>query len=88
MATRGLYARMCRGRRWRIFQLSGYGLPEDERDRIKFLLDHGEIGYDQDLPFEQRLRDVIGLEIGDGTPRIMNGIVAREVFGREFMPYR
>jgi len=30
---------------------------------------HGWTGYDQDMPFEQRLRDVIGLEIGDGTPR-------------------
>jgi cyclohexanecarboxyl-CoA dehydrogenase len=49
---------------------------------------HGWLGYDQDLPFDQRLRDVIGLEIGDGTPQIMKGIVAREIFGREFMPYR
>jgi cyclohexanecarboxyl-CoA dehydrogenase len=49
---------------------------------------HGWIGYDQDLPFEQRLRDVIGLEIGDGTPEIMKGIVAREMFGREFVSYR
>lgn len=49
---------------------------------------HGWMGYDQSLPFEQRLRDVIGLEIGDGTPEVMKGIVARETFGREFMPYR
>lgn len=49
---------------------------------------HGWMGYDQSLPFEQRMRDVIGLEIGDGTPEVMKGIVARETFGREFMPYR
>lgn len=49
---------------------------------------HGWLGYDQDLPFEQRYRDVVGLEIGDGTPEIMKGIIARETFGREFMPYR
>lgn len=49
---------------------------------------HGWIGYDQDLPHEQRLRDVIGLEIGDGTPEIMKGIIAREVFGREYVSYR
>jgi cyclohexanecarboxyl-CoA dehydrogenase len=49
---------------------------------------HGWTGYDQDMPFEQRLRDVIGLEIGDGTPEIMKGIIARETFGREFTPYK
>jgi cyclohexanecarboxyl-CoA dehydrogenase len=49
---------------------------------------HGWTGYDQDLPFEQRLRDVIGLEIGDGTPEIMKAIIARETFGREFTAYK
>lgn len=49
---------------------------------------HGWLGYDQDLPHEQRLRDVIGLEIGDGTPEIMKAIIARETFGREFAAYR
>ncbi len=49
---------------------------------------HGWTGYDQDMPFEQRLRDVIGLEIGDGTPEIMKAIIARETFGREFTAYK
>ncbi len=49
---------------------------------------HGHYGYNMDLPFEQRLRDAIGLEIGDGTPEIMKGIIAREVIGRDYMPYR
>jgi cyclohexanecarboxyl-CoA dehydrogenase len=49
---------------------------------------HGWIGYDQELPHEQRLRDVIGLEIGDGTPEIMKSVIARETFGREFLSYR
>ncbi len=49
---------------------------------------HGWMGYDQDLPHEQRLRDVIGLEIGDGTPEIMKAIIARETFGREFTSYK
>jgi cyclohexanecarboxyl-CoA dehydrogenase len=31
-----------------------------------------------DLPHQQRLRDVMGLEIGDGTAQIMNMIIARE----------
>jgi cyclohexanecarboxyl-CoA dehydrogenase len=49
---------------------------------------HGGTGYVQDLPHEQRLRDVIGLEIGDGTPAIMKALIARETFGREFSAYK
>jgi cyclohexanecarboxyl-CoA dehydrogenase len=52
------------------------------------LLLHGHYGYTQDLPLEQRLRDVIGLEIGDGTAQVSKIVVARELFGREFLPYR
>jgi cyclohexanecarboxyl-CoA dehydrogenase len=52
------------------------------------ILLHGWMGYDQELPHEQRLRDVIGLEIGDGTPEIMKAIIARETFGREFAAYK
>ena len=51
------------------------------------LLLHGHYGYTDELPFEQRLRDVIGLEIGDGTPEVMKIIVARELLGRESLPY-
>jgi len=42
------------------------------------LLMHGHAGYSTDLPFEQRLRDVLGLQIGDGTAQIMKMIIARE----------
>ena len=52
------------------------------------LLLHGHYGYTQDLPHEQRLRDVIGLEIGDGTAQVSKIVVVRELFGREFLPYR
>ncbi|MGH7325772.1 MAG: acyl-CoA dehydrogenase family protein [Candidatus Rokuibacteriota bacterium] len=51
------------------------------------LLLHGHYGYTDELPFEQRLRDVIGLEIGDGTAEVMKLIVARELLGRESLPY-
>ncbi len=46
---------------------------------------HGHYGYTKDYPVEQRLRDVVGQEIADGTPQIMKLIVAREMFGREFV---
>jgi cyclohexanecarboxyl-CoA dehydrogenase len=42
------------------------------------LLAHGHAGYSRELPFEQRLRDVMGLQIGDGTAEIMKLIIVRE----------
>ncbi len=49
---------------------------------------NGWMGYDNELAHGQRLRDVLGLQIGDGTPEIMKGVIAREIFGREFTAYR
>ena len=43
--TRGAYPNMYRDKLWRIFQLSGYGTAEDERDRILYLLEQGETGF-------------------------------------------
>jgi cyclohexanecarboxyl-CoA dehydrogenase len=50
------------------------------------LLLHGQFGYRTDLPIEQRLRDVLGLQIGDGTAQIMKLIIARQRLGRELAP--
>ncbi|MHB1710743.1 MAG: acyl-CoA dehydrogenase family protein [Acidimicrobiales bacterium] len=52
------------------------------------LILHGWAGYGTDLPFDQRLRDVMGLEIGDGTPEIMKAVIAREAFGPEYSAYK
>lgn len=49
------------------------------------LLMHGHGGYDQGL-LEQRLRDVLGFQIGDGTAQIMKTIVARTKAGRKAVP--
>lgn len=46
---------------------------------------HGHYGYTKDYPVEQRLRDVIGQIIADGAPQIMKIIVARDLFGRDFV---
>lgn len=43
----------------------------------------GHYGWSMDLPHQQRMRDVMGLEIGDGTAGIMKLIVARARAGRE-----
>ena len=51
------------------------------------LLTHGHYGWSFDLPHQQRLRDVMGLEIGDGTAQIMKLIIAREKAGRAAVQY-
>ena len=50
------------------------------------LLLHGQFGYKTDRPIEQRLRDVLGLQIGDGTAQIMKMIIARQAIGRQLAP--
>jgi len=51
----------------------------------QYLLSFGHHGWSIDLPHQQRLRDVMGLEIGDGTAQIM--IIARERVGRVAVQY-
>ena len=51
------------------------------------LLTFGHYGWSKDLPHQQRMRDVMGLEIGDGTAGIMKLIVARERIGRIAVQY-
>ena len=50
------------------------------------LLLHGQAGYKTDRPLQQRLRDVLGLQIGDGTAQIMKLIIARQKLGRALAP--
>lgn len=51
------------------------------------LLTFGHYGWTKDLAHQQRLRDVMGLEIGDGTAQIMKLIIAREKAGRVAVQY-
>ena len=46
------------------------------------LLTHGHGGYSNEMPFEQRLRDVMGMQIGDGTAQIMKMIIGRSYVGK------
>lgn len=50
------------------------------------LLTFGHLAYSTELPLSQRLRDVIGLEIGDGTAQASQLVIARNLLGREFAP--
>ena len=51
------------------------------------LLQFGHYGYSCEYPHEQRLRDVLAVEIADGTAQVQKIIIARELFGRDFLPY-
>ena len=44
-------------------------------------------GYSAELPYDRRMRDVMGLELGDGAPEIMKMVVAREVLRRQALAY-
>lgn len=62
--------------------------PEVSVETIrKCLILHGHYGYSNDFGIEKRLRDVQGQQIADGTPHVQKIVVARETFGREYLPY-
>jgi cyclohexanecarboxyl-CoA dehydrogenase len=50
------------------------------------LLTFGHAAWSEDNPQAQRLRDVMGFEIADGTAQIAKLVVARALFGREYAP--
>jgi len=51
------------------------------------LLTFGHYGWTRDTPHQRRMRDVMGLEIGDGTAGVMKLIIARERVGRAAIQY-
>jgi cyclohexanecarboxyl-CoA dehydrogenase len=48
---------------------------------------HGHYGYAKEFPFEQRMRDCLGMESADGPREVHHGIIAREMLGKEFAPF-
>jgi cyclohexanecarboxyl-CoA dehydrogenase len=64
-----------------------FGIREAFEALHTCILLSGWPGYSSELPHERRLRDVMGLELGDGSPEIMKMVVAREVFGRISLPH-
>ncbi len=50
------------------------------------LLTLGHVGYSTEHKVGQRLRDVIGLEIGDGTAQVSKMVISRELLGRAYAP--
>lgn len=46
---------------------------------------HGHVGWSTEMPLQQLLMDVSGLQIGDGTPQIQKLVIARELIGRDYV---
>jgi cyclohexanecarboxyl-CoA dehydrogenase len=86
---------------WHALSLRDAGLPHTaEAAMVKWmgpkaafdvihqcLLTFGHYGWSKDSPHQQRLRDVMGLEIGDGTAGVMKLVIARERIGRAAIQY-
>lgn len=52
------------------------------------MLIHGHSGYTADLPLEKNLRDVMGMEWGDGTANATKLVIARDYLGRDVVDGR
>lgn len=51
------------------------------------MLVFGFVGYSDEYAIEQRLRGVIGMELGEGANNIHKLIIARELIGNEALPF-
>lgn len=51
------------------------------------LLIHGFVGYSEDYPVEQRLRDTIGEELASGTAEMMKIIISQQIIGKIASPF-
>lgn len=73
-------------RRSREGAMCKWWVPEISFEIVrKCLTMHGHYGYSTDLPFEQRLRDILGWQIGDGTAEVAKLLVARHMMGKDFV---
>jgi len=55
------------------------------------LLLHGHYGYAQDMPFGDRMLSLsggLGAQLGEAPAQIQKMIIARELLGKEYLPYR
>jgi cyclohexanecarboxyl-CoA dehydrogenase len=48
---------------------------------------HGHFGYSTEALIEQRLRDVVGSQLVDGSAEAMKLILVDELLGKDFLPY-
>ena len=50
------------------------------------ILLHGHTGWSNEMPLQQMLHDVSGMQIGDGTAQIQKLVIARAMLGRDMVP--
>ncbi len=93
LAEAETYYEACRALCLRTLWLKDQGLPHTKEAAMckwwgpkltceiihQCLLTHGHGGYGSDYKFGQRYRDVMGLQIGDGTANIMKMVIGREM---------
>lgn len=61
--------------------------PKQSTEAIhQALLTFGHTGYSDEVSPGRRMRDTIGLEIGDGTAQVAKLVAARELLGRAYAP--
>lgn len=88
LCYKALWLRDCEAPHTREAAMAKWWAPKVAVDALHdSLLLHGHYGYTDEYPIEQQLRDVLGLEIGDGTAQVSKIVIAREELGREFRPY-
>jgi cyclohexanecarboxyl-CoA dehydrogenase len=100
LAEMATYIELGRWLSYRVLWMREHGIPcTKEGAMVKWwapriagdiirqcLVLHGHYGYSRDLPIEQRLRDVIGWQIGDGAENVMKLIIGRELVGKDILP--
>ncbi len=78
---------------YRVLWMRDQGIPHDRESAMckwwcpevasqiihNALVIHGHVGYSKEYHLEQRLRDVLGLELGDGSANIMKMIISRDM---------
>jgi cyclohexanecarboxyl-CoA dehydrogenase len=49
---------------------------------------HGHYGFSTEMPLADRMLTAMGSQIADAPPQIQKMIIARELLGREYLPYK
>ena len=83
LCYRALWARSSGGAHTHFAAMGKWWPPIVAKDAIETaLVTFGNLGYSAEMPLQQRLRDVMGYLIGDGTAGIQKRIIATTMMGR------
>jgi cyclohexanecarboxyl-CoA dehydrogenase len=83
LCYRALWARQTGAAHTHLAAMGKWWPPLVAKDAIEAaLVTFGNLGYSAELPHQQRMRDVMGYLIGDGTAGIQKRIIATTMMGR------